>query len=619
MTELKKTSVLRALILTCCFMIFFSVSCFASSYSKDWVYWSQSDSDDSTMREYGCFVVALARILVASGVETSPDFNPDKFKDWEMNNGFMNSDYYQVNFIGDCLQTYAMQKGLPFHTIWLFGRDTSDYTPKIWDNIKNHFYTIIQYDSGTTTGHWVLVCNQASQETGKIHIYQSGYPNAKGIQPLPNVTIKNMLTWVCEDTISISKTRLSLYTDDSYQLTASVIGGPGTTQWASSNPAVASVSSTGLVQAKSAGTAEITAKYNGASAKCVVSVKNKAVPVSIKIKPPKKIIINKGKTYQLRTVTTGKGGKITYKADKKLIASVSKSGLVKARRKGTTVVRAYFGGKSASCTVQVVVPSLKISKKKINLKVGKSKKIKATVKGASKKVTWKSSNPSVATVSGKGVVKAVGSGKATISVTANGITRKCKVKVKKTKKAVASGKCGTNVSWKLNSSGTLTISGKGPMKNYMRELSEDEDELAAYLSKPWDKYRSKIKKIVIKSGVTSIGENAFSGLGKVTSIIISGSVKKIYFNAFFGLSNLQKLTIPEGVTFIEAYAFGYCTKLKTLILPRSLSFMDDIAFMETPRLKTIYFRGSRKQWLEMGLDDHGFGYVTKVYFNYSGS
>ena len=108
-------------------------------------------------------------------------------------------------------------------------------------------------------------------------------------------------------------------------------------------------------------------------------------------------------------------------------------------------------------------------------------------------------------------------------------------------------------------------------------------------------------------------------MGKVTSIIISGSVKKIYFNAFFGLSNLQKLTIPEGVTFIEAYAFGYCTKLKTLILPKSLSIMDDVAFMETPRLKTIYFRGSRKQWLEMGLDDHGFGYVTKVYFNYSGS
>lgn len=237
-----------------------------------------------------------------------------------------------------------------------------------------------------------------------------------------------------DDSLILSKTSVSLYTGDSYQLSVSVTGGPETTHWVSSNPTVASVSSTGLVQAKSAGKAEITAKFNGASAKCVVSVKNKVVPVSIKIKAPRKITINKGKTYLLRTATTGKGGKVTYKVDKKKIVSVSKNGLVRAKRKGTTVVRAYFGGKSASCTIKVVVPSLKISKKKITLKVGKSKKIKATVKGASKIVTWKSSNPSVAQVSSKGVVKAVGSGKATIIATANGITKKCKVTVKATPK-----------------------------------------------------------------------------------------------------------------------------------------------------------------------------------------
>ena len=630
MTGLKKTSILRTLILTCCFMIFFSLSCFASSYSKDWVYWSQSDSDDPTMRDYGCFVVALARLLAASGIETSPDFNPDTFRDWEKNNGFLDSNFYQQN-IGNCLRQYAIQKGLDGLTISCLGRMYSECVYTIWQNIKDNCYSIIQYDSGTTTGHWVLVCNQVSQETGTIHIYQSGYPNAKGIQPMPNATIKCVWTWGCTDSINLSKTSVSLYTGDSYQLSASVIGGPGTTQWVSSNPAVASVSSTGLVQAKSAGTAEITAKYNEASVKCVVSVKNKVVPVSIKIKPPKKIIINKGKTYQLRTVTTGKGGKVTYKVDKKKIASVSDKGLVKARRKGTTVVKAYFGGKSASCTVQVVVPSLKISKKKITLKVGKTKKIKATVKGASKKVTWKSSNTSVALVSGKGVVKAVGSGKATISATANGITKKCKVTVKKTKKAkktIASGKCGTNVSWMLNSSGTLTISGKGPMKDYMREISDDEDELAAYLSKPWDKYRSKINKIVIKSGVTSIGENAFSGLAKVTSIIIAGSVKKIGFNAFCGCSKLQKVTIPEGLRTIDAYAFACCYKLRSIVLPKSIKSksygFDDTVFTDVPLLN-IYYRGTKALWKKNVCDwdelmsDEEWNDSIKLYFNYQGS
>ena len=78
---------------------------------------------------------------------------------------------------------------------------------------------------------------------------------------------------------------------------------------------------------------------------------------------------------------------------------------------------------------------------------------------------------------------------------------KCKVKVLA---VIGSGKCGTNVSWKLDSSGTLTLKGKGPIRNYMSGET--------YLKKPWDKHSSKIKKIVIKYGITSIGENAFSGL-----------------------------------------------------------------------------------------------------------
>ena len=59
-----------------------------------------------------------------------------------------------------------------------------------------------------------------------------------------------------------------------------------------------------------------------------------------------------------------------------------------------------------------------------------------------------------------------------------------------------SGTCGDNLTWTLDTeSGILTISGTGAMTNY------------AYA--PWYSYRSTIKTVVIKDGVTSIGTHAF--------------------------------------------------------------------------------------------------------------
>jgi len=84
-------------------------------------------------------------------------------------------------------------------------------------------------------------------------------------------------------------------------------------------------------------------------------------------------------------------------------------------------------------TPEPVKPSLKIKAGKTILYTGKSTyktTIKATVKGDSKKVTYKSSNTKVATVSSKGVVTAKKAGKVVISAKANGITKKVTITVK---------------------------------------------------------------------------------------------------------------------------------------------------------------------------------------------
>ena len=59
---------------------------------------------------------------------------------------------------------------------------------------------------------------------------------------------------------------------------------------------------------------------------------------------------------------------------------------------------------------------------------------------------------------------------------------------------VSSGSCGDNLTWELDSDGTLTISGTGEMKDCYHG-----DEA------PWMTERTKIKRVVIKSGITSIG------------------------------------------------------------------------------------------------------------------
>ena len=88
---------------------------------------------------------------------------------------------------------------------------------------------------------------------------------------------------------------------------------------------------------------------------------------------------------------------------------------------------------------------------------------------------------------------------------------------------LATGDCGAegdNVKWQLDSEGTLTISGTGTMKSWA-------------LNSPWSEYSANISKVIIEKGVTAIGEQAFSGCGKITEITIPDSVTNIKTGAFF--------------------------------------------------------------------------------------
>ena len=82
-------------------------------------------------------------------------------------------------------------------------------------------------------------------------------------------------------------------------------------------------------------------------------------------------------------------------------------------------------------TINIVKPSIKLSKTSISMYVKASQVMDVIIKGKDTKVTFKSSNTSVATVSDSGKVTAKKAGTATITATANGVSATCKVTVKK--------------------------------------------------------------------------------------------------------------------------------------------------------------------------------------------
>ena len=100
-----------------------------------------------------------------------------------------------------------------------------------------------------------------------------------------------------------------------------------------------------------------------------------------------------------------------------------------AKAAGKTVITVKCGSLKATCTVTVKNPSLTLSKTSVAVKVGKTTKITAKAAPAGK-VTFKSSNKKVATVSSSGTIKGIRKGTAKITVTCNGVSKTVKVTVK---------------------------------------------------------------------------------------------------------------------------------------------------------------------------------------------
>nr|MCR5120670.1 leucine-rich repeat protein [Lachnospiraceae bacterium] len=201
---------------------------------------------------------------------------------------------------------------------------------------------------------------------------------------------------------------------------------------------------------------------------------------------------------------------------------------------------------------------------------------------------------------------------------------------------VASGTCGDGMSWNLDSTGQLTISGSGEVNsNPWKPVLPEETNYVGY-----------VKKVVIGSGVTDItkaelkdfynlkeisvedgntayitedgvlfnkdktqliqypcckqessysvpdtvkgiGDYAFTRCIELTAITIPEGVVSINEAAFFKCKNLSDISIPESVTIIGGGAFAACVSLNNISIPGNVTEIKDNTFGNCAALNTV--------------------------------
>lgn len=128
--------------------------------------------------------------------------------------------------------------------------------------------------------------------------------------------------------------------------------------------------------------------------------------------------------------------------------------------------------------------------------------------------------------------------------------------------SATSGTCGASSNWSV-AGGVLTISGTGKMDNYQ------------FGTAPWD--GTEYTSVVVSSGITSIGNYAFSG-SDITSVTIEGTVKSIGVGAFRNCTKLQSVLVPSSVTEIRNLTFAGCSALTGVALPTNVTSIGSMAF-----------------------------------------
>lgn len=249
------------------------------------------------------------------------------------------------------------------------------------------------------------------------------------------------------NSINLNYSSLTMYTDEVASLSASVLPDDASSKeisWSSSNTSVATVDDEGNIIPIKPGTTTITVTakdMSGTKATCLVTVLQHVESIDL---DQDEVTINVGDSKLLTPTilpSNSSNKNVKWESSDPSVVSVNSNGQITAHKRGTASVTATTedGAKQAICNVVVkqFVLDITLNKTKATLYVPETLQLEATVTpedADNKKLTWSSSNPEVASVDQSGVVTAISTGTATISVAAQDESNKvatCAITVKK--------------------------------------------------------------------------------------------------------------------------------------------------------------------------------------------
>ena len=281
--------------------------------------------------------------------------------------------------------------------------------------------------SGALSGQLVYVSSNAkvasvNAATGVVTGRKKGTAKIAAVDAAKHAVICTVTVLPAPAKIALSKKSLTLCLDATGKLAAQL---PKKTAsrvtFASGNEAVVQVDASGKVIPVAAGTATVTATtFNGKRASCKVRVLNGNTPKTLGLNKTKVYMGLKEKLTLKPVLADGCAAAYSWSSSNRKIATVSASGVVKAKKKGKVKITVKtHNGLKKSCWIKVVKAPKKvaISSKSLSLKVGDTRQLSAKVpKGTASQFTWSTGNAAVATVSASGKVTAVGVGTTKITV-----------------------------------------------------------------------------------------------------------------------------------------------------------------------------------------------------------
>lgn len=310
-------------------------------------------------------------------------------------------------------------------SLYLYKGETYKFSYKLNSGAYSYKRVFISTDNSVLASDSTTMTVKALKE-GRSDVYLTLY-NGKSVKCKVKVVAK-------PTKVTLSKTSAKIYMDSSFKLTPNVDNGQGrvTYKFSSSSSSIATVSSTGVVTGKKAGTATITVSTdNGKKATCKVTV---VAPTKVTLNSSK-LTLGVKETYTLKAKANinPNGTKYKFSSSDSSVATVSSKGVITAKKTGTAKIYCTItNGVKTYCkvTVKKAPSKVYITPSSDFVKVGSSTtvKVKYNSDAYAKKIYYSTSDSKIATVSTSGKVTFKNAGTVKITVkTYNGKTASCNI------------------------------------------------------------------------------------------------------------------------------------------------------------------------------------------------